>query len=672
MNKENFILSLRDHLLQWEPILPDRMTIMTKLLGMLFEQIDMGCKGSITWEEFSAFLVDRASVINKHVVTKQAGEHKLYSPSDIKFPKELADSAQRTTYIPELDRVALIQEKHPIINFLSPKDGAAVGNPLDVVGTVSQDVAKKLSQDTTTKKSVLGLVYIEEYKLLVTSSDDKMLRFWQLNMSNFVEATPSPATENIFKDNKYIECKAVQYCLAWDTYHKVLYSGEKNGTINQWSLKEKNPLGVFEGPTRKDLKEMVRKAEEGKTFTSEAEKTGVKLTSQNGLLDNFNDGDATKKDDKKKWRQRLYEDEEQQLIRHTEVITDLLPLPKLLFLASASLDNKVILWDTITRKAKRMYAVHKKGVNALAYSDELIMLFSAGYDHEICIWNPYIDHLIYKITGHTSPIVSLCIMPGTLQLLSGDIDGFIKVWDLRNMSCMQTINVQLQIETYKFCLSKVIAIGQYTKIAAIGRTVMFYDYDKDYNPKLVDDHVPLMIEFHPTALEFVVPVGRGIKVWDALTGRLKKVYKDLTKNDITLFQFDEKRKRFLVGDADGNMVIYNYFTGTSMKTLTPHRGPATSAVFCPVSKFIYTGSNRDKEISIFDDKMINQSVRIRTLRNENYYPQKFGLTKEGFIVIGFSNGIIKIYENDASRTIDSFYAYQSVFLQSSSIFKIRK
>ncbi len=488
---------------------------------------------------------------------------------------------------------------------------------------------------------MLGTVYIDEYKLLVTSSDDKMLRFWQLNLTNFVEACPSPATEGIFRE-KAIECKAVQYCLAWDAYHKVLYSGQKDGTINQWSLKEPKDrmlCGTFEGPSRKELREMIKKAEDAKYaagdtggFAKQASQAMqqpaesapaetedfIHLKSPNAGKEK---GDKTtavgmgdKEEERKKWRQRLYEDEEAQPIRHTDVITDLLPLPKLLFLASASLDQKVILWDTITKKARRVYSVHKKGVNALAYSDELIMLFSAGYDHEICIWNPYIDHFIYKIPGHTSPITSLCIMPGTPQLVSSDIEGFIKIWDLRSMSCVQTINVQLQIETVKFCLSKVLAIGHSMRLAAVGRNVLFYDYDKDYNPKLVDEHMPLCAELHPARLEFVIPVGRSLKIWDALTGKLKKIYKDLTRADITLFLFDDKRKRFLVGDSEGNMIVYNYYTGTAMKTLTSHHGSVTCGVFCPSSKFIYTGSNRDKEIAIHDDRQINVSVRLRTLR----------------------------------------------------------
>ncbi len=114
-------MALRDHLLQWQPNLPDRTMVLSKLLGILFEQIDMSCKDYVTWEEFSAFLVDRASVINKHVVTKQTGEHKTYSVSEIRYSKELTDSTQRTIYIPEIDRIALIQEKHPVITFISPK-----------------------------------------------------------------------------------------------------------------------------------------------------------------------------------------------------------------------------------------------------------------------------------------------------------------------------------------------------------------------------------------------------------------------------------------------------------------------------------------------------------------------------------------------------------------------
>lgn len=99
----------------------ERNILLTKLLSQLFDQIDMSCKDLITWDEFSAFLVDRASVINKHVITKQTGEHKMYSISEVRYAKDLTDSPQKSIYIPELDRIALIQDKHTSITFISPK-----------------------------------------------------------------------------------------------------------------------------------------------------------------------------------------------------------------------------------------------------------------------------------------------------------------------------------------------------------------------------------------------------------------------------------------------------------------------------------------------------------------------------------------------------------------------
>jgi WD40 repeat protein len=76
---------------------------------------------------------------------------------------------------------------------------------------------------------------------------------------------------------------------------------------------------------------------------------------------------------------------------HVDAIMVLLPLPKLQFLASAGLDGKIILWDTIKLKKKREYVgFHQKGVVSLQFNENLIVLISGGIDHKIFIWNPYI------------------------------------------------------------------------------------------------------------------------------------------------------------------------------------------------------------------------------------------------------------------------------------------
>ena len=82
-------------------------------------------------------------------------------------------------------------------------------------------------------------------------------------------------------------------------------------------------------------------------------------------------------------------------------------------MASAALDCNLILWDTINYEMKRVYKEHTRGIVSLAFNESLILLFSAGFDHDLCVWNPYIDNLIFKIQGHSSPLVGVLVIEGT-------------------------------------------------------------------------------------------------------------------------------------------------------------------------------------------------------------------------------------------------------------------
>lgn len=103
-------------------------------------------------------------------------------------------------------------------------------------------------------------------------------------------------------------------------------------------------------------------------------------------------------------------------------------MPKLQFMASGSMDARIILWDTIGNTKKWVYKEHNRGITSLAFNESLILLFSASYDHQICIWNPYISNVIHKILAHSCPIYSLKVVDS--QLLSLDMKGTIKVFDL--------------------------------------------------------------------------------------------------------------------------------------------------------------------------------------------------------------------------------------------------
>lgn len=48
---------------------------------------------------------------------------------------------------------------------------------------------------------------------------------------------------------------------------------------------------------------------------------------------------------------------------------------------------------------------------------------------------------IFLLRGHNHPLIGVKCLPGTPQVITADINGMVKIWDVRNFLCMQTINV---------------------------------------------------------------------------------------------------------------------------------------------------------------------------------------------------------------------------------------
>ena len=124
------------------------------------------------------------------------------------------------------------------------------------------------------------------------------------------------------------------------------------------------------------------------------------------------------------------------------LITCMITMPKLQFMASGRMDGKLMLWDTINSKKKWTYREHARGILSVAFNETMILLFSAGFDHKICIWNPYIPSLIHKIEGHLSPIYSLRVVEASHQLISMDSEGIVKITDTRRFNIISSFGIE--------------------------------------------------------------------------------------------------------------------------------------------------------------------------------------------------------------------------------------
>ncbi len=97
------------------------------------------------------------------------------------------------------------------------------------------------------------------------------------------------------------------------------------------------------------------------------------------------------------------------------------------YLATASQDEAVRVWDAATGELVRTLRGHAGAVRGLAYGRGG-RLASAGDDKAVRVWDAAGQELL-ALRGHTEPLRALAFSPDGHRLASASDDGTIKIWD---------------------------------------------------------------------------------------------------------------------------------------------------------------------------------------------------------------------------------------------------
>ncbi len=279
-------------------------------------------------------------------------------------------------------------------------------------------------------------------------------------------------------------------------------------------------------------------------------------------------------------------------VGHTDLVSAIEHIPSMDLLLTASLDGTIRMWDLVHGTEKMRFPGHRAGIVALAYSDEYRFILSASIDHDVGVWSPFADRIVFKLSGHSAPLIGVQFVPGTPQIVSGDADGWIKIWDARNFNCVQTLmsipgtSLASAVSSASGalsgggagggggggggsagagtgnCLSSFTSCGEYHKrICVVGRHEL-YAYDQEGGPhsKLGEEDPVFAAFYNQTLLTFMTAGRRDVKIWNALNGRLARVYRGLSDTEITAICLDHRQRKLILGDHSGKIRVFNYLT----------------------------------------------------------------------------------------------------------------
>ncbi len=133
---------------------------------------------------------------------------------------------------------------------------------------------------------------------------------------------------------------------------------------------------------------------------------------------------------------RAYDHERIMLVLegHQSVIFGAAWSPDGAYIATASRDSTVRIWDAATGDLRDTFAGHEGAVKTVAWSPDGSRIASGCDDNMVLIWEPFTDYgdaynTVLMLSGHTRPVTSVTWSPDGTLLISGGEDSTARVWN---------------------------------------------------------------------------------------------------------------------------------------------------------------------------------------------------------------------------------------------------
>jgi WD40 repeat protein/Ca2+-binding EF-hand superfamily protein len=280
--------------------------------------------------------------------------------------------------------------------------------------------------------------------------------------------------------------------------------------------------------------------------------------------------------------------------RHADVITDFIAIDELDLFVTASLDKRVVVWGSISRRVKAVFRGYTRGVTCVSYAKK--MLLTAGFETEIKIWDIASKEPFIILRGHRKPVTSAKMMchrstiPEEYRAVSVDETGEFRLWNLyvkertaqaHYAPVLQIFNISVpdpiiaRVHTLMMLNDNKLSTSYYSNIGACSSKLLNFIPEK-----IAKEFIPtIAATFSETAGTIFTVVGRSVLKYDIVSGYFVNYFPELEASDITAICMDGARgRRIYVGCANGRLLLINSVSGAVLEDLHVTKKDITSIV----------------------------------------------------------------------------------------------
>ena len=201
----------------------------------------------------------------------------------------------------------------------------------------------------------------------------------------------------------------------------------------------------------------------------------------------------------------------------------------------------------------------------MAYSEKHKVIISCGFEFDVFVWNPYLKCAIMTLDGHEHPLIGVNCLPNLDCFITADSKGMVKLWNIKDYSCIQTFYVTNANEVK--CIR---AVPKHRRLICGARNFTVFQYTRPFIGEYTDDKTVCRAIFSEKRLEIFVAGEKNIKVWDARSGKPIRVIKNVFTTEITQMVFDEHHRKLIVGSHQGELKIFDLQSGVMILELEEH------------------------------------------------------------------------------------------------------